>query len=179
LYSYAVSVAHAVLSFLEDQPRHGYDLKQAYDALFAAGRSVQFGQIYATLSRLERDGHIRLAGQEQGQGPERKRYEITDEGVDELHRWLAEPTPPEPNLQRTLFAKTVLALTTGRDAAAYLDAQRGAHLARMRELTALKTAADLATTLLADFGLFHLEADLRWIEQTRGRLDSLRQEVTR
>jgi DNA-binding PadR family transcriptional regulator len=174
-----VSVAHSLLSFLETEPRHGYDLKQAYDALFAAGRPVQFGQIYATLGRLERDGRIRLAGQEPGQGPERKRYEITDEGVDELRRWLAEPAPPEPNLQRTLFVKTVLSLTTGRDAAAYLDAQYAAHLARMRELTALKTGADLATALLADFALFHLEADLRWIEQTRGRLDSLRQEVTR
>ncbi len=174
-----MTVAYALLGFLEEETRHGYDLKQAYDALFGAGRPVQFGQIYATLGRLERDGRIRLAAQEPGQGPERKRYEITAEGIDELHRWLSEPEAPEPHLQRTLFAKTVLALTTGRDAGAYLDAQRGAHLERMRELTALKTGADLATALLADFALFHLEADLRWIEQTRGRLDSLRQEVTR
>lgn len=174
-----MSVAHALLSFLEDEPRHGYDLKQAYDSLFAVGRPVQFGQIYSTLSRLERDGHIRLAGHEPGQGPDRKRYEITASGVDELQRWLAEPTPPEPNLQRTLFVKTVLAVATGRDAEAYLDAQHGAHVARMRELTAVKAQADLATALLADFALFHLEADLRWIEQTRGRLDSLRQEVSR
>jgi DNA-binding PadR family transcriptional regulator len=174
-----VSVAHALLSLLEEEPRHGYDLKQAYDGLFGAGRPVQFGQIYATLGRLERDGRIRLAGQEQGQGPERKRYAITDDGVAELQRWLREPVPPEPHLQSLLFAKTVLALTSGRDAAGVLDAQREAHLARMRELTALKTRADLATALLADYSLFHLEADLRWIDQTRGRLEILRQEVTR
>jgi DNA-binding PadR family transcriptional regulator len=174
-----VSVPHALLSFLERGPGHGYDLKQAYDALFDAGRPVQFGQIYATLGRLERDGRIRLAAQEPGQGPDRKRYEITDNGVTELARWLAEPVPPEPNLQSALFSKTVLALTSGRDAERFLDAQRAAHLARMRELTALKASADLPTALLADYSLFHLEADLRWIDQTRGRLESLRQEVTR
>jgi hypothetical protein len=33
--------------------------------------------------------------------------------------------------------------------------------------------------LLADYGLFHLEADLRWIELTALRLDQLRKEITR
>jgi len=31
--------------------------------------------------------------------------------------------------------------------------------------------------LLADYGLFHLEADLRWIDLTSARLQSLAQEV--
>jgi DNA-binding PadR family transcriptional regulator len=179
MYTSVVSVAHALLSFLEREPGHGYDLKQAYDGLFDAGRPVQFGQIYATLGRLERDGRIRLAGQEPGQGPDRKRYEITDDGVAELERWLTEPEPPGPHLQSTLFTKTVLALASDRDADAFLDAQRAAHLARMRELTGLKADAALPTALLADYSLFHLEADLRWIDQTRGRLESLRQEVNR
>ena len=53
----------------------------------------------------------------------------------------------------------------------YLDAQRAAHLQRMRELT------DLMDTLLADYGLYHLEADLRWIDHTAARLDMLAQAV--
>lgn len=174
-----MTVAYALLGLLEGDPRHGYDLKHAYDELFGGDRPVQFGQIYSTLARLERDGRIRLAGQEPGQGPERKRYTITPDGEAELDRWLAEPVAPEPRLQSVLFTKTVLALTSGRDAAASLDAQRDAHLARMRELTARKADADLATALLADFALFHLDADLRWIDQTRARLEQLRQEVTR
>lgn len=174
-----MSVAHALLSFLEQTPRHGYELKQHYDELFSAGKPVQFGQIYSTLARLERDGRIRLDQTEPGQGPERKRYEITPAGIAELQRWLAEPVTPEPHLQSTLFTKTVLALQSGRPADEYLDAQRARHLERMRELTAMKWEGDLATALLADHALFHLEADLRWIDQTRARLDGLRQEVTR
>jgi DNA-binding PadR family transcriptional regulator len=172
-----VSVAHALLSFLEGESRHGYELKQQYDGLFAAGKPLQFGQIYATLGRLERDGRIRLAAQEPGNGPERKRYEITDEGRAELARWMAEPVVPEPQAQNPLFAKTVLALRSGRAADEYLDRQRAQHLERMRELTALKSNGDVAAALVADHALFHLEADLRWIDQTRARLGRLEREV--
>jgi hypothetical protein len=65
----------------------------------------------------------------------------------------------------------------GRSAERYLNAQRAAHLHRMRELTALKRKDDLIDTLLADHGLFHLEADLRWIDMTAARLPALAQRV--
>ena len=45
----------------------------------------------------------------------------------------------------------------------------------MRELTELKRAGGLVDALLADHGLFHLEADLRWIDLTAARLDALAQ----
>ncbi|MFE1785655.1 hypothetical protein ACFW9F_24545, partial [Streptomyces sp. NPDC059506] len=65
------------------------------------------------------------------------------------------------------------------DPAAYLHAQRAAHMARMRELTAVKTApgADLSTVLSADYALSHLDADLRWMADAAQRLDALAQEV--
>ena len=61
----------------------------------------------------------------------------------------------------------------GRSAEQYLDIQRGAHLQRMRQLTELKRSGTSIDALLADHGLFHLEADLRWIDLTAARLDSL------
>jgi hypothetical protein len=60
-----------------------------------------------------------------------------------------------------------------RSAAHYLDVQRTAHLQRMRELTELKRTGGLVDALLADHGLFHLEADLRWIDITEARLPAL------
>ena len=56
----------------------------------------------------------------------------------------------------------------GRPAEEYLDTQRAAHLRRMRELTEIKRTGGLVDALLADHGLFHLEADLRWIDTDRG-----------
>jgi len=98
-------------------------------------------------------------------------------GVAEFEAWLAEPIEAEPHLQTVLFAKVVLALMLGRPAGRYLDAQRGAHLQRMRELTELKRTGDLVDALLADHGLFHLEADLRWIDLTAARLHALAEVV--
>lgn len=49
----------------------------------------------------------------------------------------------------------------------------------MRELTELRRAAGVVDALLADHGLFHLEADLRWIELTSARLDALAEMVKR
>ena len=168
-----MSVPIALLGLLEREPSHGYDLKRDYDAYFGRGKPLPFGQVYATLARLTRDGKVLPGEVEPGAGPDRKRYEITDIGRHEVDTWLAEPVEAEPHLQTVLFVKVVLALMLGRPAERYLDTQRGAHLRRMRELTELKRSGNLVDSLMADHGLFHLEADLRWIDLTTGRLSPL------
>ena len=172
-----MSVPLTLLGLLEREPSHGYDLKREYDSYFGRGKPLPFGQVYATLSRLTRDGKAVAAGTEPGAGPDRKRYTITDAGASEVETWLSEPVEPEPHLQTVLFTKVVLSLMLGRSAEHYLDIQRVAHLQRMRELTDLKRAGSLVEALLADHGLFHLEADLRWIDLTSARLSSLAEMV--
>jgi DNA-binding PadR family transcriptional regulator len=172
-----MTVPIALLGLLEREPSHGYELKRDYDTVFGRGKPLPFGQVYATLSRLARDGKVLVSDPEPGAGPDRKRYVITDEGVSELDAWLRTPVDAEPHLQTVLFVKVVLALMSGRDAVAYLDAQRHAHLQRMRELTEVKRSGSVIDGLLADHGLFHLEADLRWIELTSARLAGLTAEV--
>src|SRR3954453_10801990 len=172
-----MSVPLTLLGLLEREPSHGYDLKRSYDEHFGRGRPLPFGQLYATLGRLARDGKVVVGETEPGAGPDRRRYVITDEGATEFEAWLGGPVVPEPHLQTVLFAKVVLALMLGRDAARYLDTQHAAHLQRMRELTEIKRTAGMVDALLADHGLFHLEADLRWIDPTAARLDALRTAV--
>jgi DNA-binding PadR family transcriptional regulator len=172
-----MSVPLTILGLLEREPSHGYDLKRDYDAYFGLGKPLQYGQVYATLSRLTRDGKAVAAGTEPGAGPDRKRYTITEAGASEVETWLSEPVEPEPHLQTVLFTKVVLSLMLGRSAEHYLDTQRSAHLQRMRELTDLRRSGSLVEVLLADHGLFHLEADLRWIDVTSARLSSLAEMV--
>jgi DNA-binding PadR family transcriptional regulator len=167
----------ALLGLLDREPSHGYDLKRDYDAYFGRGRPLPFSQVYATLGRLARDGKAMVGEAEPGSGPDRKRYTITEEGKSEVEVWLAEPIPAEPHFQTELFVKVVLSLMLGRPAEEYLDVQRTAHLARMRELTNLKQKGGVVDMLLADHGLFHLEADLRWIDLTEARLAALAEEV--
>ncbi len=163
----------ALLGLLDREPSHGYELKRDYDTYLSPGRPLPFGQVYATLARLARDGKALAGDVEPGAGTERRRYFITKEGRNEVEEWLAAPLPAEPYLRTELFVKVALSLMLGRRAEEYLDAQRAVHLHRMRELTVLKQTGSLVDALLADHGLFHLEADLRWIDLTVARLDAL------
>lgn len=173
-----MSVPHALLGLLDDRrPHHGYDLKRQFDRLFSPDRPLPFGQVYATLARLQRDGRIEPFGVQPGAGPERKAYAITDAGSAEVAQWLATPVTPEPHLQSLLFTKVVLALLLDQGAAALLDAQRRTHIARMRELTALRRTASVGEALLADHAIYHLEADLRWVDATAARLEDLRRSL--
>jgi DNA-binding PadR family transcriptional regulator len=172
-----MSLGRALLGLLETGPKHGYELKRVYDLRFGSTQPVKFGQIYATLARLRRDGLVDIAAVEAGGGPERKLYLVTKDGVADLERWLLEPEPPETSIRRVLFTKVVLALMSGRSAAEILDAQLRVHLVRMRELAESKRLGDLADALVSDFELFHLEADLRWIELAGERVERLRTEL--
>ena len=176
-YALGMSVPVTLLGLLDRQPSHGYELKREYDAYFGRGKPLPFGQVYATLSRLVRDNKVEPGEVEPGEGPDRKRYAITEAGKAEVEAWLDEPFDAEPHLQTVLFAKVVLSLMLGRPAVQYLDAQRAAHLQRMRELTELRRKGSVVDALLADHAMFHLEADLRWMDVTEARLTSLAEVV--
>jgi DNA-binding PadR family transcriptional regulator len=175
-----MSVSFALLGLLDQQPHrgsHGYELKRQYDQFFGRGKTLPYGQVYSTLGRLVRDGRILEMGHAPGEGPERRLYAITEQGEQDVGEWLAVPSIPEADLQSLLAMKMTLALLLNRPADAYLDAQRRVHLDRMRELTTMRREAPLVDQLLLDHALFHLEADLRWIDLTTGRLDNLAKEL--
>ena len=172
-----MSVPHALLGLLQAEPRHGYELKRLFDRAFAPARPLAFGQVYSTLERLEQRGRVRLDSVERAEGPDRRRYAITPEGTAELERWLIEPLEPEPHLHAALFTKVVLAILAGRPIPPIVDRERRARLDRMRQLTALRRTSTLPVVLLADYALFHIEADLRWLDLTAARVDDLRRGV--
>lgn len=173
-----VSTPVALLGLLSRGPRHGYDLKREHDERFPAGRPLAFGQVYSTLARLLRDGLVEVSEQQPGDGPERIVYALTEQGRRQLSSWVSEPEPPAPHVSNVLYTKVLLAILVDGDAAAYLDVQRAAHLSRMRELTEQRRSASLPEALAADYALFHLEADLRWLQVTADRLSTLRNEVS-
>ncbi|MER5177175.1 PadR family transcriptional regulator [Streptomyces sp. NPDC002896] len=174
-----MSTRHILLGLLAGGPSHGYDLKRRHDERFPQARPLAYGQVYTTLQRLVRDGLAEVDGTDSDGGPERTLYRSTDAGARELAAWASEITPPAPFVANEIFAKVVVAILASGDAAAYLAGQRAAHMARMRELTAVKTAsdADLTTVLSADYALSHLDADLRWMTATAARLTTLTAEV--
>lgn len=169
--------ALTLLGLIGSGSGYGYDLKQNYDHYFNLAKPLAFGQVYAILSRMIRDGYIQSSGEETGGGPDRKKYEITPEGRKRLEEWMVTPEVPSESLQTDVFAKTVIALLIDRDTEELLDIQRRMHLERMRQLTKQKQTADIVHILLCDYALSHIEADLRWMELTSARLNELRKEI--
>lgn len=170
-------MSYGLLGLLEATPRHGYELKREFDDRFSGVRPLDYGQVYSTLSRLERNGRVSRIGEEPGAGPARKYYAITPRGRHALESWLLQPQPGHPFLQSELFVKVLLSVRSGRPAQQLLDAQRFRHLEEMRRLTEAKEEAALGATLRLDYALFHLEADLRWIDHISRRLERLGREV--
>ena len=174
-----MSVPLTLLGLLERGPSHGYDLKRDYDAYFGRGRPLRYSQVYATLSRLARDGKAVAGPVEQEAGTRTPKVHHHRGRYRRRGTVAGRAGPAGAGPDSELFAKVVLALMLGRPADGYLDVQRAAHLQRMRELTELKRDGDPLGVLLADHALYRLEADLRWIDHTAARLDLLAREVRR
>lgn len=163
-----------LLGLISREPSYGYDLKNEYDRYFGSQKPLAFGQVYATLARMIRDELIEMLCEESGAGPDRKKYKITGAGQQKVESWLFTPQVPAATLQSDLFAKIVVALLIDDDAGRLLELQRQKHMSRMREMTRLKREGDLLQVMMCDHGLFHIEADLRWIDLTEARLDQLK-----
>ncbi|MFB7290152.1 PadR family transcriptional regulator [Actinacidiphila glaucinigra] len=177
-----MSTGNVLLGLLAAGPGHGYDLKRRHDERFPEARPLAYGQVYTSLQRLVRDGLAEVDATESDGGPERTTYRLTERGSLALRTWLGEPVPPAPvSAANEIFAKVTAIIASGfGDPAAFLRLQRAAHLARMRELTAVKTVAGapLSAVLSADYALTHLDADLRWMDNAAQRLGALAEEVT-
>lgn len=177
-----MSTPFVLLGLLAAGPRHGYDLKRAHDDRMPRAKPLAFGQVYATLGRLERDGLVEQSGQDREGGPDRTSYALTDTGREKLDEWLTAIEPPAPFVTSALFSKVVVSLLAAdaERARGYLVAQRAAHTDRLRELTAAKTAPDASVgdVVAADFAIAHLDADLRWLQTTLLRVADLDREVS-
>ena len=79
------------LALLSGEPRHGYELKQAFEQRFGSALPpINAGQVYTTLQRLERDGLVQGTGVPDD-GRQKRVYELTDAGRAALAAWVAAP----------------------------------------------------------------------------------------
>ena len=72
-----------LLLLLREQPSHGYELLERLRP-FRIERDP--GGLYRALRALERDGFVRSAWEPSSGGPERRIYQLTRAGTEELHR---------------------------------------------------------------------------------------------
>jgi len=88
-----MSLEFAILGFLNYHPYTGYDLKKIFDTSVRHFWPADQSQIYRTLARLMEQGLAEMEQVPQKDRPDRKVYQITQAGREELLRWLGGPTP--------------------------------------------------------------------------------------
>jgi DNA-binding PadR family transcriptional regulator len=176
-----MSVRNAILGLLAQEPRHGYELRAAFEALVGGDDiwAVKPAQIYSTLARLEEGGLVYQESVEQDGGPEKRIYSLTPVGREELTQWFTTGVPGEHHRDE-FFVKLMLSLYGGVDPFGVIRAQRNRLYQDLHALTARRNGIDarreLAQIFLLDKSIMHLEADLRWIDLIEARLDDIRRQ---
>lgn len=174
---------HTLLALLAGGTAHGYELKQAIEQTFGdAWPPLNIGQIYTTLGRLERDGLVASAHVAQAGRPDKRVYELTESGKDEVRDWLEEPVSG-PRLKDEFFTKLILArlpgvaaLNGGADLQTLIARQRRDYLQSLRDLNGLllrqhpNGGEQTSAALLIEGAILHLEADLKWLDLCEQRL---------
>jgi DNA-binding PadR family transcriptional regulator len=160
------AVREALLTLLQKEPSHGYELKLAIESMFGElWPAVNIGQVYSTLGRLERAGLVRSAEVAQDSRPDKRVYELTPLGRDALRQWV-DDVMPAGRVRDAFFSKLVLAWKTRlADPVVLIDRQRRAYLLRLRELNEMAEAATgLVARLAVEAAVLHVQADLRLLE---------------
>jgi DNA-binding PadR family transcriptional regulator len=165
-----MSVRNGLLALLERQPMYGYQLRQEFEASTGSTWPLNVGQVYTTLTRLERDGLVEIGPD----GEEAQRvYSISAAGRDEVRAWFATPVRPEAPPRDELAIKLALAVRTpGIDVRTVIQAQRTATIRALQDYTRAREAAadDLPWLLVADSLIFAAEAEVRWLDHCETRI---------
>ncbi len=172
-----MSVKQALLALLEQGPLYGYQLRAEFENRTGGTWPLNIGQVYTTLSRLERDGLVEGAGVD-AEG--HVVYRVTDLGRGEVSAWFTTPVTRDQPPRDELAIKLALAVTVpGVDIARIIQQQRTATLSALQDYTRLKRAgraarpdnpADMAWSLVLDSLVFAAEAEVRWLDHCEARL---------
>lgn len=177
---------HAILAFLEFQPMTGYDLKKYFDVSVTHFWTATQSHIYKSLEGLEKKGWAEAKIIPQEGKPNRKVYQITDEGRAELRRWLVTPLPMDPVRDANLIQIFFSHFSSNEEIAALLETrikEIRAHLQLLK--TSVQTGLDENAKRIGverarqlwqitlDYGIAHYEFELSWYEKTLKNIHKL------
>jgi DNA-binding PadR family transcriptional regulator len=181
-----VGVREGLLALLTEGPKHGYQLRQEFEATTGGAWQLNIGQVYTTLDRLQRDGLVEPVAESQA---DRRTYRITRHGREELTDWFSAAPDNAPHREPTVIKVLVALHTEGVDVRQVIDVQRQSLLAQLAEQQRARRKAasvapnaasdDLAAAMVFDALVTRTEADLRWLNLCDQHLASNRDHSTR
>jgi DNA-binding PadR family transcriptional regulator len=161
-------VQEVLLALLAKQATHAYQLRALLQLVLGPlAEALKEGQVYVTLTRLEKAGL--LAAERSADGidrSDRKVYALTPDGQQRVADWIAEVSWPKPDLAE-FHLKLIAATSAGlADPLTIVDTQRRELLRRLRDAqrAAMAEPNHSNAALLLEGVVLRLQADLRWLE---------------
>lgn len=178
---------YVLLGGLSYQPLTGYQLKQFVDRSARHFWHAQASQIYRTLDALDRDGMLTSMIEEQHDRPDRRLYQLTPAGREDLRAWLTQPmteiAPTKDALLVRLFFSAQIEKAVVLTQLRLQQALHQRQLERYRteivaqiQAGAARPPAIARDALLWDCarrqGEISEEAYLRWLDETIRRIEA-------
>ncbi len=91
-----MSVKYAILGLLHYKDMHGYKIKKHIEQNFGHMWTINHGQIYPALKKMEDEGLVTVTRVDQEGRPSRKVYSISEKGMHTFRSWLE--SDPEKNM---------------------------------------------------------------------------------
>lgn len=133
-----MSLKHAILVLLEQEPGSGYDLAQRFNQGIGNFWNASHQQIYQQLKKLTQESLVQFELEEQSGKPDRKVYEITETGLQALTEWMREEDNP-PVVRDALLIKVFAGhLTDPQTLLAEIQRHRDLHAEKLAAHQALE-----------------------------------------
>lgn len=118
----SLTIEHALLGFLRQQPRHGYVIHQELSDPAGLGPvwQIKLSQLYALLGKLEDAAYVTTTAEPQANRPSRKLFHLTPAGERAFLAWVASPVKHGRSLRLEFLVKLYFARREGIDVAGRL-----------------------------------------------------------
>ena len=175
--------AYAVLGFLANEAKSGYEIKQDIEERAGHFWSESFGQIYPVLKKLTTDELLEKVDSEDSGQRSRQRYAITEKGLNELKEWITDPAE-----YATIRSEFLLKLFFGshvelENSLQHLEEYKNWHIRRqslfakymkiLAEEEIPNTANAIFQVATLEFGMESTQMALDWAQKTIDRLKKI------
>ncbi|MFJ9565482.1 PadR family transcriptional regulator [Streptomyces fuscichromogenes] len=169
-----MSLPHALLGLLAEQPASGYDLLKRFESGLAVVWPAQKSQVYGELAKLSEKGLIEVTGTGARQ---RREYGITEAGRAELRGWLIEPGTDFAFRSAALLRVFFLWTLSREEGVDYLENFARINRERLAALEAVRDNAEwvgdpvqICGWLILEYGLRGSTTSAEWADWAAERL---------
>ncbi|OAA84015.1 PadR family transcriptional regulator [Clostridium ljungdahlii] len=172
-----MSTKHAILGLLNERPMYGYEIKKEFEKSVSCIWSINIGQLYTLLKKMENENEIVKQEISQKNRPDKFVYTIADKGKNELHKWLSEPVVMRQTKDEFYLKMMFLTQIQNEDAKKYIDKQIDIIEKQLNEFNNIKninkTKRNKFMDILLEASIMHFEVDIQWLNIYKERMGLL------